>query len=257
MNQQTTTLAISSGKGGVGKSIVAVNMAETLSNMGYRVALIDLDFGQGDCSVLLNEHPKASILEFTHHTAMREDILHKTNGGITLVQGAEHAIKGSGSIRSLLHSTEELIRHLQATHDYILLDTPAGTADTVRWALDRATLGVLVLVGEPTAIADAYQLARLVWEAEPSYPLNIVVNFADTEAEARSVADRFGKVTMHFTGKVAKHIGWVPFSSQIRKSVNEQKPAVRYDGPVQNAFRAMAENMVREVTKHPIPMSLN
>lgn len=257
MNHQTTTLAITSGKGGVGKSIVAINMAETLSDLGYQVALIDLDFGQANCSVLLNEHPSASILDYANHTVLKEDVLHRTASGITLLEGASTANLTGSNVRSILHCTDELIAYLRPTHDFILLDSPAGTAETVRWALDRAAMGVLVLVGEPTAIADAYQLTRMVWELDPQYPIKTVVNFADTEAEARSVADRFGKVTTHFTGNVARHIGWVPFSSVIRKSVNEQLPAVRFSGPVRNAFLSMATNLLKEASSVPIAVGLN
>lgn len=257
MNQKTTALAITSGKGGVGKSIVAINMAETLCDMGYQVALVDLDFGQSNCSVLLNEHPRSSLLEYANHTTLRENILHKTETGITLIQGASHVVRNQVSGRSLLQASDEIINFLRPTHDYIILDTPAGTGEIVRWALDRASMGILVLVGEPTAIADAYQLARTVWELDPDYPIKSVVNFADTEAEAHSVADRFGKVTSHFTGNTAQHIGWVPFSSLIRKSVNDQYPAVRVAGPVRNAFQAMATNLLNEVHSLPIPMSLN
>ena len=257
MNHQTTTLAITSGKGGVGKSIVAINMAETLCNLGYQVALIDLDFGQGACSVLLNEHPGATIFDFAHHTVLQDDVLYKTDNGITLLVGASKHVSSGNQLLSLLKSTDELIKSLCTTHDFILLDTPAGTAETVRWALDRAAMGLLVLVGEPTAIADAYQLVRMVWELDPHYPIKTVVNFADTEAEAHSVADRFGKVTTHFTGNAAKHIGWVPFSNVIRKSVNEQHPAVRFSGPVRNAFLSMATNLLNETSTTPLPMILN
>ena len=257
MNQKTTTLAITSGKGGVGKSIVAINMAETLCNMGHQVALIDLDFGQSNCSVLLNEHPRSSLLEFANHTALREHTLHRTEAGLTLIQGASHAVRNQMSARSLLQVSDDIIQFLSPSHDFIIMDTPAGTGETVRWALDRASMGILVLVGEPTAIADAYQLARMVWEIDSEYPIKSVVNFADTEAEALSVADRFGKVTTHFTGNAAKHIGWVPFSSLIRKSVSDQYPAVRVVGPVRNAFQAMATNLLNEIHSLPIPMSLN
>ncbi len=257
MKHETTTIAITSGKGGVGKSIVAINLAETLSDMGYQVALFDMDLGQGDCSVLLNEHPTASILDCAHHTALIEDAFHRTASGITLVQGAAHATRAHKAGRSILHTADALIRKVQQTHDFVLLDTPAGTAETVRWALDRAALGILVLVGEPTAIADAYQLARLVWEIEPEYPMHTVVNFADTEAEAHSVADRFGKVTRHFTGQEASHLGWVPFSTLVRKSVSDQSPVVRLAGPVRNAFRSMAANLVHAATASPLLLSLN
>lgn len=256
MKHRTTTLAITSGKGGVGKSIVAVNMAETLADMGHRVALIDVDFGQGACSLLLNECPKASILEYAQHTALAADVLHETVSGITLSHGVSEPGKLSNP-RTLFTALDTLLVELRKTHDFILLDTPAGTEGAVRWALDRADLGVLVLVGEPTAISDAYRLARMIWELDPDFPMGAVVNFADTEAEAISVADRFGKVTEHFTGNVTKYLGWVPFSAQIRRSVHDQRPATRVAGPVQNAFRSMAENFIREPLFTPALLSLN
>ncbi len=257
MKLQSTTLAITSGKGGVGKSVVSVNLAETLVDMGYRVALIDVDFGQGACSLLLNESPEASVLEFAQHTVLKEQIIHKTTKGITLLQGALDPSKVSANARALFEKLNALVTSLQQTHDFVLLDTPAGTEGAVRWALDKADLGILVLVGEPTAISDAYRLARMIWDIEPNYPLGAVVNFADTEAEARSIADRFGKVTEHFTGRVTKYLGWVPFSSQIRRSVKDQQPAVRSEGPVRNSFQSLAQTLMQDTLFSPVMMSMN
>ena len=257
MNRQTTTLAITSGKGGVGKSVVAVNMAEMLSEQGYRVALIDVDFGQGDCALLMNESPAATILEYTRLTVVKDQIFHTTSQGVSLLEAVDTAGRLGNDLERLYATLDELIDELQLTYDFILLDTPAGTEGPVRWALDRADLGLLVLVGEPTAIADAYRLARMIWEIDPDYPLGSVVNFADTEAEARSVAERFGKVTGHFTGRVTRYMGWVPFSRQIRRSVNRQQPAVRVKGPVRNAFKTMAENLAHDSIFTTAMISLN
>lgn len=257
MKQQSTTLAIASGKGGVGKSIVSVNLAETLAIMGYRVALVDVDFGQGACSLLLNESPEACVLQYAMHTVLREQVLHATSEGITLLQGALDPSQVGVHLRPLFEKLDELVHTLQQTHDYVILDTPAGTEGAVRWALDKADLGIIVLVGEPTAISDAYRLARMIWEIEPNYPLGAIVNFADTEAEARSIADRFGKVTEHFTGKVTKYLGWVPFSAQIRRSVSDQKPAIRSEGPVRNSFQSLAHNLMQDTLFSPVLLSMN
>ena len=257
MKQYPTTVAIVSGKGGVGKSIVAVNMAEMLTTMGHRVALIDVDFGQGACAVLLNESPPACVLEYTRLTVRRDEVAHRTRCGISLVEAVDTAGRIGKDLQRLYDTLDELLDELRLTHDFILIDAPAGTDGAVRWALARADLGVLVLVGEPTAISDAYRLARMVWEIDPDYPLAAVVNFADTETEARSVAERFGKVTTHFTGRATKYLGWVPFSAQIRRSVSQQEPAVRAEGPVRNAFLAMAENLAREPLFAGAMLSLN
>ena len=257
MNQRTTTLAIVSGKGGVGKSVVAVNSAEALSEMGFRVALIDVDFGQGACALLLNESPSAPVLDYTRLTVKKENIVHQTSQGITLYEAVDTAGRVGNDLLRLYETLDEILSELRQTYDFILLDAPAGTEGPVRWALDRADMGVLVLVGEPTAISDAYRLARMLWELDPDYPLGAVVNFADTEAEARSIAERFGKVTGHFTGRATRYLGWVPFSAQVKRSVAQQTPAVRVKGPVRNAFNTMAENIAREPLFATAVLSLN
>ncbi len=240
MNRIPTIITIASGKGGVGKSVCAVNLAETLAQNGHRVALVDVDLGQGGCAVLLNETPEASLLDLALHSASPTDVLHETSSGITLVQAVADPRKLDGHEAALYPALDSLLERLQTTHDIILLDAPAGTGTPVRWAFDRADLGVFTLVGEPTAIADAYRLAKLVWHADPAYPMATVVNFADTEEEARSVAYRFGRITQRFMLQMPAYLGWIPYSPMIRRSVAEQRPAVRTPGAVQKAFDHLA-----------------
>lgn len=244
MKRSSTVIAVASGKGGVGKSILSVNLAETLAVQGHSVALVDVDLGQGACALLLNEQPAGSVQEWVQRRAHKEQVFHRTASGITLVQGAAEAGRTPSQDNRLFTGLDTLLAELRRTHTFIVLDAPAGTDGAVRWALDRADLGLLVLVGEPTAISDAYRLARMIWEYDPDYPMCSVVNFADSEDEAASVADRFGKVTQHFTGRATNYLGWVPFSPLIRRSVAVQEPAVRTSGPVQDAFRTLGDHLV-------------
>lgn len=242
MKRESTILAIASGKGGVGKSVVAVNLAETLALRGHAVALLDADVGQGACAVLLNEAPAHTVADLVRMDANPAEICHETASGITLVQSATEPDGFLDEQQStVLHmSLDEVLMTVRADHDFVLIDTPAGTSGTVRWALDRADIGALVLVGEPTAIADAYRLAKFVWSADPKYPLGSIVNFADTAEAAQSVAERFGTITERFTGQQAVHLGWVPFDAAVRASVRKQTPAVRSSSAVRNAFDELA-----------------
>jgi len=255
MKRTATTLAITSGKGGVGKSVVAVNLAETLRAEGHTVALVDADVGQGACAVLLNETPAAGVIDLVRHAASKAQVLHRTTSGLTLVQAAAEPGSVDGYERPLYDTLDGLLNELRRTHRFVLIDTPAGTGGPVRWALDRADLGVLVLVDEPTAVADAYRLAKLVWQTDPDYPLCSVVNFADTEADALSVAARFGRVTAHFTGQETMYLGWVPFSAEIRHSVAIQRPAVRQIGAISAAFRGLVQTLIEG--RQPVLLPLN
>ncbi len=237
----STVWAITSGKGGVGKSIVAVNLAEALAASGVTVALLDVDFGQSACPVLMNESPGATVADVVQQTAMIDDAAHRTAGGVTLVVGAAEAGQIDGLHVALYDMLDEVLGQLRRTHQVILIDTPAGVEGPVRWALDRADEAILVLVDEPTAVADTYQLAKLVWQLDPAYPLGAVVNFADTEANAEDVANRFGAVTRHFLNRKAAYLGWIPFAASVRKSVSVQEPVFRTPGAEREAFERLAE----------------
>ncbi len=246
MKRNSTLIAIASGKGGAGKSVIAVNLAEVLSETGHTVALVDADFGQGACAILMNETPPHSTLDFARHTAQLHQVMHRTASGVTLVQGVAEPGQIEGREAECYASLDRVLDELRRTHNVILIDAPAGTDGPVRWALDRADMGMLVIAGEPTAIADTYRLCKLVWQAEPAYPFCTVVNFADTEEDACSVADRFGKITERFIGKIPEYLGWLPFSAQVRHSVMEQRPVVRQAGALRNHFGALAQAVMQD-----------
>jgi flagellar biosynthesis protein FlhG len=237
--------AVVSGKGGVGKSVVAVNLAEALAARGERVALLDADAGQGACALLLNEAPAACVRQWATGRAALDDVLHRTATGLTLVQAAAEP-DPSEPDAAFYAALDRVLAHLRQEHDVVLIDTPAGVGGPVRWALERAGHGLLVLLGEPTAVADAYRLTKLLWQADPAFPLNLVVNAADTEGEAASVAERFGDVTERFLGARPDTLGWVPYAAAMRQAVRQQTPAVRAGGAMAHAFGALADALFRQ-----------
>ncbi len=247
MTRRARIIAVTSGKGGVGKSIVAVNLAEALAAEHYAVALVDADLGQGACAVLLNERPQATALDLARRTAAPERLFHETAAGVTLVTGAEEAGQHVGRETAVFGALDAALEALSPRHDFILIDTPAGADGAVAWALDRAEAAILVVVDEPTAIADAYRLVKMTWQADPAYPFYLVVNFADSAAAAQSAADRFGTVTTHFTGRAPRYLGWAPFSLSVRHSVSRQEPIFRTPGPVSDAFARLAEALTGTV----------
>lgn len=246
MQSTPTILTITSGKGGVGKSVIAVNLAETLAAQGLRVALLDVDLGQGGCAVLLNETPTASLIDYVRQVARAEEVIYPTQGGVSLIQGASEPGQTDGRETQLYAGFDALLKRLKRSHDFILIDTPAGVDGPVRWAMDRSDFSVMVLVDEPTAVTDAYRLAKMTWRADPSYPLSMLVNYADTEAEARSVASRFGQICSHFLNVEPTYLGWLPYAREVRQSVRHQMPAVRTPGIIRNAFQRIAAALTSE-----------
>ena len=228
-------LAVVSGKGGVGKSTLAVNLAEAFADGGHSVALLDADFDQSSCGVLLNEEPAATLAAVDRGAVPLERAFHTTASGVTLLCG--------GTTRRAdapLGTLDRALDLAAQTHSVVLIDAPAGAGPTVQWALDRADAGVLVLVGEPAAVKGAYALVKTVWQAAPGYPFLALVNAADTDADATHTTERFADLTRQFLDAEPSPLGWVPYDAQVRASARDQVPAVRRSGALRSSMAGVA-----------------
>jgi flagellar biosynthesis protein FlhG len=244
MKRTSTVVAVVSGKGGVGKSIVAANLADSLAIEGHRVALVDADLAQGAAAILLNERPLRSLGEVARGEGRFEDAFHEVITGLTLVECAREMPDVPRRSARIFEVMDLALETLADSHQVVIVDCGAGIGDSVQWALDRCDAGLLVLVDEPTAVADAYRLVKHVWTVAPELSLLSVVNHVDSADEATSVSDRFGSITSRFTGLRPCPIGWVPFSRQVRTSVRDQVPCVRTAGTLRNRFQEIGHGVL-------------
>lgn len=220
-------VAVASGKGGVGKSVVTVNLAETLVQLGYKVALVDADLGLSNCAALVNESTPGTVLDVLKGKTTVAEIMVKTKGGYTMVTGADEPDAEHLDWSILYPTLDQVLRKLRLENDFILIDTPAGASDLSFWALDRADMGILVVVGEPTAISDVYRFCKFVLDVDPTYPFAAIVNFAENEEDAQAVLSRFNTIVNHFMKREFPFLGFVPMDELVRKSVADQYPLVR------------------------------
>ncbi len=258
---QSYIVAFASGKGGVGKSLATVNTAETLQSMGYRVAILDADLGLSNCATLLNETTPGSVMDIMKKHARVEQITQKTESGITLVTGADEPSLVHVDWSVLYPSLDLVLRRLRNDHDFVLIDTPAGASDLSFWALDRADLGMLVVVGEPTAISDVYRFSKFVLEVDPAYPFAAIVNFANDEDDAREILDRFNSIVNHFMNRRFPYLGFIPMAESIRQSVLDQKPFVctESESRASEEVRYIAEALIglsKQESRH-MPVTVN
>lgn len=220
-------ISTASGKGGVGKTLITVNLAESLRNRGYSVALIDADLGLSNCATLLNEQVSATALDVLRERSYLSELFQTTASGITLVTGADERDPSIGDWEILFTVLDEIIKKLQTNHDFILIDTPAGASKLNLWALDRSDLCTLVLANEPTVISDAYRFCKYIMNIDPIYPFATIVNFAGNKKEAESTAARFNSILNHFMNRDLPYLGYIRSSEKIRDSIRRQQPVTQ------------------------------
>lgn len=239
------TIAITSGKGGVGKTTLTVNLALALAELEARVGILDADFGLGNVDVMLGLTPAAHIgAVFTGEKALGEI-------GATAPGGVRVFPAGNG-IRSLTAIPgghwERLragISDLSATLDYLLVDTGPGIGDTalsVAHATDRA---LVVTTCEPTALVDAYAMTKLLLAGNPRREVGLVVNMARDADEGRLVARQLALAVEQFLGASIRYYGHVERDLHVVESVQAQQPLLTFgfDAPAARAYRRLARRI--------------
>lgn len=218
---QSNIIAVTSGKGGVGKSIATVNIAEMLTFMGYSVAVIDADAGMSNTATLLNEHVSVTIDDWINGDCYLEDLPHKFEP-FTLVTASNKPGMNNTEIVQFMSAMDQVAKFLMTFNDFIFIDTPAGAGEITLWSLDQADVGLLILVDEPTAISDAYRLCKYIYSIDPGYPFANIVNFAVSQKTATSTNERFNNILNYFLNQKTEHFGFLPSSDEIKKLVTRQ-----------------------------------
>ena len=187
------SIAIASGKGGVGKTSLAVNCAVKLTSDGRNVALLDADFGMANSHILLNQKIENSVNDILEKGTSIQKVIHETPTGLKLIPG------GSGVLELLNLDSQkrwEIIRSLDALKndlDILVVDTPAGASDASIEFSAACDAVVVVLVPEPTSFMDAYSFIKALYLEKKFETVSIVVNLAKNEKAAKKSYESFKK----------------------------------------------------------------
>jgi len=165
--QKPFIFATVSGKGGVGKSLASVNIAETLRLLGYRTAILDVDAGMANVATMFNVYPTYSVTDWMEDKCRLTDVMVDADG-ITLVTTANEPGPLTDRHDLLIQALDQVLDALAATHDFVVIDTPAGLGELNLWALDRSRLGAIMLVDEPTSVSDVYRFCKYVQGIDPT-----------------------------------------------------------------------------------------
>jgi len=224
--RQTTTVAIASGKGGVGKSNVALNLSLLLAGVGCRVALVDADLGLANLDLLADVDVRANLADVVDGSRAVQDVVVELAQGVQFVPGA------SGLARlTELSSFErarllEELRALEEDSEVIVVDTAAGIGPGVMQFAGSADRTMIVTTPEPPAVADAYAVVKVLCRQGFAGQLSLLTNRAASRQAGRSVAQRLASVSRKFLGKQVFDAGYVPEDPRVPQAVLRRKPFV-------------------------------
>ena len=243
-------IAIASGKGGVGKTNLAVNLGIALMKLGTRVLLVDADLGLANIDVMLGLVPKFNLGQVITGQKSIDDVI--TNGplGLRIVASGSADYKMANlSDRSLEFCLQQL-NELEKNTDIMLIDTGAGISRNVLKFVLAAGEVIIVTTPEPTAITDAYGIIKVIASADKNTPIWVVVNMIRDENEGNQVMERLSTVSRRFLGIELTSIGFIPMDPMVSKAVKEQQPFIigRPRTAASEHVLAIARNLVGQST---------
>ena len=234
-------IAVTGGKGGVGKTNVSVNLAVSLAEMGKRTLLMDADLGLANVDVLLGLSPKFTLADLVAGRCQLEDVLLEGPEGLMVVpasSGFRHMAELTPAEHvGLIHVFSELQRAL----DVMVVDTAAGITDSVLTFCQAAQDTVVVVCDEPASITDAYALIKVLARERGLDRVHVIANMVRDPNEGRKLYEKLARVCERFLGDVALHyLGAVPQDDWLRRAVQRQQAVVKaYPGSP--SARAIAE----------------
>ena len=240
-------ISITSGKGGVGKTNVAANLALALHRMAKRVLILDADLGLANMDVLLGLNPRHTLSHVLDGEKRLDEIIVTAPGGIKLLpaaSGVQELTELDSSQR--LHLLNELDT-LQDLFDVLLIDTGAGISSNVMYFNFAAMEKVVVVTNEPTSLTDAYALIKVLTLRYQQKKFKILVNSARNEAEAERVYRHLSMVVDKFLGSPSlDYFGWIPYDKLVPAAVRRQRLVLMEypDAPASKSFMVLAKRMI-------------
>ncbi|TDA69403.1 MAG: MinD/ParA family protein [Clostridia bacterium] len=220
------TLAVASGKGGVGKTNMVLNLALALTRMGKQVIVFDADLGLANVDVLLGLVPRYTLYEVVTGQKTLEEIVVVGPLGLRIIPGGS-GIQELANLSSV--QRERLVSDISGADlraDIMLVDTGAGISNNVLGFLLAADEVIVVLTPEPTSITDAYGLIKVLLQQESRKVIRLVVNRVSGEAEARRTAEKINLVARRFLALQPEFLGFVQEDARVHQAVCNQKPFV-------------------------------
>lgn len=221
-------ISVTSGKGGVGKTSISVNLALQFKEQGKRVVVLDADFGLANVEVMLGIRPQYNLADLIYNNKSIEEIITQGPMGIGFISGGSGVQDLVNLDKSQLKKLITKLVKLDSLYDVVIIDTGAGISDSVIEFVLSSPEVLLVVTPEPTSITDAYSLLKAVnrkkefQRAQKS--IKVVTNRVESKAEGQEIYDKISIVVSKFLNIELEYIGYIPQDKRISSAVIEQKP---------------------------------
>ncbi|WP_281951315.1 P-loop NTPase [Nitrosophilus kaiyonis] len=240
-------ITITSGKGGVGKSTISANLAYTLSQYGYKVALFDADIGLANLDIILNVQPEKNILDVLKGEASFEEILVNINKNLILIPGESGEEILNFKDKDLI---EKFLKEIDGFNDFdfLIIDTGAGIGESVRSFIDASTDTIVITVPDPSAIMDAY--AMIKYSSKIKDEIYMIINEVKNENEAKFIFNKIKTVASKHISKDIKLelLGYIERSKIISENSKIRELFVKKE-PMSKPTLQMVD-IVKKITKN-------
>jgi flagellar biosynthesis protein FlhG len=237
--------AVTSGKGGVGKTNVVANLATALARKKKRILAIDADLGLANLDLILDVKPPYTLADFFAGNVALEKVFMTNRDGVLVLPGASGVAEITAlhpdQKAALLTELDGLTRQL----DLVLIDTGSGISDAVTYFTTAAQEIVIVVAPEPTSITDAYALIKVLASRHHQKRFWILANNVSGELEARRLFDTLSGATLRFLNSSLDLLGWVPRDPELERAVARAQAVVAQApaSPSARAFQSLAERL--------------
>ncbi len=250
-NRPVQVIAVSGGKGGVGKSNLSVNLSIALAQLRRRVVLLDADLGLANVDVLLGLNPTHTLADVLAGKHSLQEVLVNGPAGIKVVPAAS-GVQKMASLSPAEHAgLISAFSELSDQVDVLVVDTAAGISDTVVSFVRAANEVIVVVCDEPSSITDAYALIKLLSREYGLQRFRVVANMTRTAHEGEAMFKKLSSVCERFLDVALQYVGQIPFDENVRLAVQKQRALLEF-APQSKASRAIVK-LAESVDRWPLP----
>jgi flagellar biosynthesis protein FlhG len=223
---QTRVIAVTSGKGGVGKTNFSVNLGIALARLGARPLLVDADLGLANVDVIMGIIPPYNLGHVILGEKKISDVMINGPAGLRVIASGSGVYRLANLSEKSLEQCLQDLNEIEKYTDIMIIDTGAGLSKNVLKFVLAAGEVIVVTTPEPTSITDAYGVIKVVASSDQNTSIWVVVNMVRNEEEGAQVVDRLATVSKRFLGVELSALGYIPYDSIVTKAVKEQQPFI-------------------------------